>query len=203
MNKYIIRSMISLTVILFVLSGCSSDDNGAAPMEPEDIPFTAGVSSGIDVYFSNLLQPDSTMRNFPHITRRPIDINNDFVVDFEITSREDTAGAIHIRYTSITAKDSNMVAVNSDDDGFVRIYSQNDSLESDSWRISDNDYLAYRLELTSDTIETGNWNGIEDKFIAVMVLQQEFYYLGWIEVSIQEYDNYIFYNFASKKFERE
>ncbi|MGB6648142.1 MAG: hypothetical protein WBG01_06350, partial [Bacteroidota bacterium] len=100
--------------------------------------------------------------------------------------------------------DSTWVA--DDFDSEIRVFSANDTLwvnaESWTWVTSpDKDKMPLAILLRDGQIdeEWGKWNGEENKYVGLKLTVGGEDYLGWIELTVADYDNYIIFNFASKK----
>ena len=177
---------------------CSDDDSGT----PEDpTTFIAGQTSGSNVFFSNLASPDETARDETHTTVREVDINNDQIIDFEITASELNTVNVVIKLLSITTEGQNAVAVNKNPAANPRIFQQGDTIRiaDEEWVSEVEEYVLASQEVTSaGTTEGGNWNGQRNRYLAVWVRKDGQNILGWIELSVEDFDNYTFHNYASK-----
>lgn len=185
--------------VLIAFSACGDDDPSGAPEDPTT--FIAGRTTGTNVFFSNLASPDETAVDQTHTTTREVDINNDQIIDFEIISSELNTVNVVIKLLSITTEGQNSVAVNKNPAANPKIFQQGDTI-----RIADEDWVNQVQEYTlagqevssAGTTELGNWNGQRNRYLAVWVRKDGENILGWIELSVDNFDNYTFHNYASK-----
>ncbi|MGB5873999.1 MAG: hypothetical protein WBH56_09750 [Bacteroidota bacterium] len=190
------------------LQGCSNEDDLILPLPGDEVQqpfFLTGQSSGTDVFFSNIVPPETIFVDINHTTTTPLDVNNDLIQDYEIISFQNNQGNQEFRGVEIKQlADSTWVA--DDFDSEIRVFSANDTLwvnaESWTWVTSpDKDKMPLAILLRDGQIdeEWGKWNGEENKYVGLKLTVGGEDYLGWIELTVADYDNYIIFNFASKK----
>ena len=183
---------------LIAFSACGDDDSG----DPEDPSiFIAGRTTGTNVFFSDLASPDETSRDETHTTVREVDINNDQIIDFEITASELNTVNVVIKLLTINTLGQNSVAVNKNPAANPRIFQQGDTIRiaDEDWVSQADEYILAGQEVTTaGTTELANWNGQRNRYLAVWVRKDNENILGWIELSVEDFDNYTFHNYASK-----
>ena len=186
------RRVLGLLAIVSVafLIACGSDD-GDGGITQEQRELRMGESSGSNILFSGLASPLVLARNDVHSNVRDIDLNNDGVDDVSIRAYEEFAGDKGLTFS--TLNDSTRVSVVNNQ---VKPLSEGDiiTIDSESWGSAESVVLA---ELISGT-PGGNWNGLGRRYIAIRMDIGIRRFLAWIEISVEEYDNYSFYNVALK-----
>ena len=184
---------------LIAFSACGDDDSSGDPEDPTT--FIAGRTTGTNVFFSDLTSPDETAKDEPHTTVREVDINNDQIIDFRITASELNTVNLVIKLLSITTQGQNSFAVNKNPAANPKIFQQGDTIRiaDEDWESQAEEYILAGQEVTgTGSTELGNWNGQRNRYLAVWVRKDGENILGWIELSVEDFDNYTFHNYASK-----
>ena len=83
-----------------------------------------------------------------------------------------------------------------DQNGGVKVLSERDvvTTASETWVDADALPLAELIGQTTNEL----WNGLQNRYVAVRIDINNTRYPGWIELSVDNYDNYTFHNYAVK-----
>ncbi len=175
--------------IAYLLSAC----NNESEIAEEFTQLIMGDTTSDNIISSNLSAPITTALNLVHSSPRPINLNFDLTFDVTLLAYQNFNGN---RGLTVSTNDIN-VRVSVNDDGDVQALNAGDivTLTSENWVNADNLPLAV---LTGQSV-TGLWNGLDNKFLAVRIDVLGKKFLGWIELSVSEYDNYTFHNFVIKE----
>ena len=178
-------AMATMTLLL----ACGGDDDGGG-ITDEQRQLVMGQSEGIGVFHTGLDDPLVLARDQPHSIVREFDLNSDEVNDILIRAYQDFNGNKGLTIT--TANDSTRVLVNTD--GLVTPLEEGDivTIESTTWSMLDQAPLA----VSEGGNTTGIWNMAGRRYVAVRMDIGISRFLAWIELSVEDYDNYSFYNFA-------
>lgn len=176
--------------IMTLLLACGGDDDGGG-ITDEQRQLVMGQSEGVGVFHTGLEDPLVLARDAVHSNVRELDLNNDGVIDIAIRAFEEFGGNPK-GLTITTTNDSTRVLMNAS--GQVTPLEEGDviTIESTTWTMVDQSPLAVLEGGTT----TGVWNMAGRRFVAVRMDIGISRFLAWIELSVEDYDNYSFYNLA-------
>jgi hypothetical protein len=176
--------MIAVSALL----SCGSDDGGGITDEQRQL--VMGQETGIGLFFSDFPGPLVLSRDNVHSNVRELDINSDGVVDIELRAYQDFGSDRGLTLT--TANDSTTVSL--DAQMAVKALEEGDivTIASETWGPAD----ALALAVNDGGVVSGNWVGNGNRFIAYRIDIGNSRFLGWIEISVEDFDNYSLYNFA-------
>lgn len=180
---------------------------------PDDSDFFKAGQVEDALYYSDFAQPDSILINQIHRHSNPVDIDNDGIIEFDIISNEERVTVTdynqnereyYVKTLYLSKRKENVqVSVESIDiTNYVGIISKNTSLSFDHqvWNTLDSVKIFCQWERNIDagfSYDFGIWNNQSNKYFAVNFQHEGKTIIGWVEISILEYDNYILHNFAS------
>lgn len=179
-----------LLSILFLVSSCGDDDEGGFTEEQRQL--VMGDATSTNIVSLGLTSPIEVSLDQVHITSRELDINFDQEIDITLSAYEEFSGNKGLTLNT----ESMEVRVSVDGDGNVKALAEGDvvTTTSETWGNAESLPLAV---LTGQTI-TGVWNGLQNRYVAVRIDINNAKYLGWIELSVDSYDNYSFHNYVVK-----
>ncbi len=185
------RSLKPLLIlsILYLLSAC----NNESEIAEEFTQLVMGDTTSDNIISADLPAPITTALNLVHSSPRPISLNFDLTFDVTLLAYQSFNGD---KGLTISTNDINVrISVNADGD--VQPLNAGDivTATSENWVNADNLPLAV---LTGQSV-TGLWNNLDNKYLAVRIDTLGRRFLGWIELSLSEYDNYTFHNFVIKE----
>lgn len=183
---------LSLLSLIIVLSACGGDDDSGISEEQQQL--VMGDATGTGVVQLGLTAPITIAQDQVHITQRELDINFDGIIDITIRAFEEFGG--NPKGLTVTTNNTE-TRILLDGNGVVMALNSGDivTVLSETWAFSDQLPLA----LLSGQNTTGLWNGVQNKFMAVRMDIGGSRFLAWIELSVADYDNYSFHNYALKQ----
>lgn len=187
-----ILKRLTMLSIIVILSACGSDDGSGISEEQQQL--IMGDATGTGVVQLGLTAPITVAKDQVHITTRELDINFDGETDITIRAYEEFGGSA--KGLSITTNNTD-TRILLDGNGDVTALNSGDivTVLSETWGFSDQLPLAVLMDQTT----SGLWNGLQNKFVAVRIDTGGNRFLAWIELSVANYDNYSFHNFALKQ----
>lgn len=184
-----IQSLVLLS-ILYLLSSCGDDDAGGFTEEQQQL--VMGDATSTNVVSLGLTSPIVVSRDEVHITSRELDVNFDQEIDITLSAYEEFSGN-----KGLTLNTENVnVRVSVDEAGNIKALTEGDivTTTSETWVNAATLPLAVLMEQTT----TGVWDGLQNRYVAVRIDIDNAKYLGWIELSVDSYDNYSFHNYVVK-----
>lgn len=190
-------------VLLFVLNGCQKDNT----MGPDEFLVQVGTLEN-STYASYLVKPDTVFFNTFHNTPREIDLDGDLECELCLVSAEyctnSTTIVRELKIVSGTTRADNIsiVSVNPNPPYMAKQFSPGSMIDINkefSYYLSTELVLSrysYDLQSGSEVFE-GNWNGKSEKCLIVRYEKDGITYSAWVELSVLQYDNYVFHNFAT------
>jgi hypothetical protein len=195
--KYILLILVSASLIM----SCGKEDEDTG-----DYFIVMGHSSGA-YFFSDLTHPDTTYLENTHIDKREIDLDGDFAKELYLVSTYTEANDTIIRSLTLElhpqADTSLKVALTDDPEIFnVDYYFDGERVDADlenMTRISGEFILAKYEKIISTGAENteGEWNGRQENYFLVSFYNGNDRYFSWVNVSVSDYDKYIFYDYAT------
>lgn len=192
---------ISFFIMATVLFSCKEDDEEVTPQDPAD-QFLVGKTTGDNVFYAPL--PDDKISLIPaenEMDTLNIDFNFDGVNDIKFqVARQIQEDTIFTSYVAVSALNGSEIAIVDSTDFIQRFnYSAVLVYEDLNWETPDLKFMASQYISPSDTIETGNFNNLENQYFSV-TCYDEFnqQYLGWIKVTVRDYQRLYIYGYATK-----
>lgn len=183
--------ILSLLLLVTLAFSCGNDDGDG--ISEEQRQFIMGDATGTNVISLGLTTPLVQNNDAVHISPRELDINFDQEADVLLRAFEEFGGFSK----GLTLTTLNMeTRVSVDENGDIKALSQGDIITatSETWVNADALPLAELMGQTTN----GLWNGLQNRYVAVRIDIDNTRYLGWIELSVDSYDNYTFHNYAVK-----
>lgn len=187
MRRY--QWILGLVLLTVAVLSCGSDD-GDGGITDEQRQLIMGQETGIGLFYSNLSVPLVLARDEVHSNVRELDINNDGVVDIELRAYQEFSGNRGLTVT--TPSDSTRISL--DGQMAVKALENGDivTVSTETWGSAD----ALALAVTEAGVVSGNWVGAGTRFIAFRMDIGISRFLGYIEISVEDFDNYSLHNFA-------
>ncbi len=183
--KTLLFTLLTITIV-----SCGSDDGGGITEEQRQL--IMGDDSSENIVSLGLTSPLVLSLDQVHITPRELDINFDQTTDITLNAYEEFSGD-----KGLTLNTESMdVRVSVDANGDIKALNSGDivTATSETWVNAATLPLA---EIAGQTV-SGLWNGLQNKFVAVRIDIGATRYFGWIELSVDNYDNYSLHNYVVK-----
>lgn len=182
--------VLLLLSLVFIVSSCGDDDEGGFTEEQRQL--VMGDATSTNVVSLGLTSPIVVSLDQVHITSRELDINFDQEIDITLSAYEEFSGNKGLTLNT----ESVDVRVSVDEDGNIKALTEGDAVTttSETWINAATLPLATLMDQTT----TGVWNGLQNRYVAVRIDINNAKYLGWIELSVDSYDNYSFHNYVVK-----
>ena len=192
-----------LPVVLITAVACDDDP------DPDSRDSVLAGETEEALFYSNLQEPDTTLNDNIHTTTREVELDGQPGADLLIISEMDTifdAMDRPIRATkqlsiqSADDADPVLVAINGDT---PRVYgkAQEITRNNTTWLLVTDAKIVLASsdqDLTSgQSVIEGEWNGLKQQFMGVLLPRGSDELIGWIELSVINFDNYVFINNAS------
>lgn len=183
-----IQWILGFAVMAMAVLSCGSDD-GDGGITDEQRQLIMGQETGIGLFYSNLAVPLVLARDEVHSNVRELDINNDGVVDIALRAYQEFSGNRGL--TISTPSDSTRISL---DGQLVKALEAGDivTVSTETWGSAD----ALALAVTEAGTVTGNWVGAGNRFVAFRMDIGISRFLGYLEISVEDFDNYSLHNFA-------
>lgn len=198
------KLLFLLIISIFVLSGCQKELEVA---QPEKQFMEIGNPFGAFI-FSNLPKPDTVFKHKVHVTIRQLDLNGDNSPEIMIFSSQDTLDGVTVVKELKVLKNpaspyTTYIGVESSNPPFfIKAYSDGSYIDLNQIsriKLKTEHTLAsysYNYETKEEYIG-GNWNGRKERSFVVMFESEGISFASWVKITVTEFDNYIFYNYAS------
>ena len=198
------RLIYVLMLFTILLAGCQKDLH-----VPEVDKFVIEIGSASDAYsFSDLVKPDTVYKARKHTTIRQLDLNNDLIPEILLISKQDTInGMLAIKELKIVKNPAISYPVyiaveNPNPPFYIKPFTDRstvDVLKQDRLSLKSEHLLAgYSMDLTTkEEVINGNWNGRKQQSFIIMMESEGISIYSWIKISVTDFDNYIFFNYAS------
>lgn len=172
------------------IQSCSKDDGGGITQEQRQ--FVMGESEGNAVFHTGFVAPLVLARDNVHSHLRELDLNSDGEIDVHIRAFQDFNGDRGLTISTVNAE----TRVSLDENGMIKPLENGDivTVDSETWGSAD----ALPLAVIEGSVESGTWNMLGRRFVALRLDIGITRNLSWIEISVEEYDNYTLYNYALK-----
>lgn len=192
-----------LPVILITAVACDDDP------DPNSRDSVLAGETEEALYYSALQEPDTTLNDNIHTTTREVELDGQPGADLLIISEMDTifdAMDRPIRATkqlsirSADDADPILIAINGDT---PRIYgrAQEITRNNTAWLLVSDAKIVLASsdqDLTSgQSVIEGDWNGAIKQFMGVLMPRGSNELLSWIELTVINFDNYVFINNAA------
>ncbi|OEK05285.1 hypothetical protein [Roseivirga misakiensis] len=189
MKKF--QNLLFLSFALLTLA-CGNDDGPGITEEQRQL--IMGDATGDGVVQLGLTAPITVDVDLVHSNTRELDINFDSETDIVVRAYEDFGG--NPRGLTITTSNTS-TRILLDDNGNVRALNAGEvtTVLSTTWAMAD----ALPLAVLDGQTISGIWNGLQNKYVAVRMDVGNSRFLAWIELSVDNYDNYKFHNYALKQ----
>lgn len=187
MRRY--QWILGITLAVVTVLSCGSDDDGGG-ITDEQRQLIMGQETGIGLFFSDLPGPLVLARDEVHSNLRELDINNDGVVDIQIRAYQEFSGNKGL--TISTPSDSTRISL--DAQGAAKALENEDivTILSETWGSAD----ALALAVSEGGMVSGNWVSAGNRFVTFRIDIGISRFLGYIEISAEDFDNYSLHNFA-------
>ena len=185
-KKLSLLSLISLSI------ACGSDDDPGITEEQRQL--VMGDSSSEGIVELGLTTPITVAQDQVHSNVRELDINFDGEIDITIRAYENFGGNPK-GLTLTTSNSATRVLVDGNGDIIALNAGDIATVLSTTWAMVDERSLA----VLDGQVVSGLWNGLQNKYVAVRMDIGTSRFLAWIELSVSNYDNYSFYNYALKQ----
>lgn len=176
-----------LLALVLSIAACGDDEPGITQEQRELIMGDTETASVLGLTAPLVLDRDDI-----HTTPRPLDLNSDGEDDITIFAFQEFNGdkGLHVS----TLNSNTRIAYNENDE--VKPLNAGDivTIESENWQFADESPLA----VTKNGV-FGVWNGLQNRYMAVRIDVNNNRFLVWIELSVSDFDNYSFHNFAFKR----
>ena len=195
--------MLAAGILFLMISGCQKKDC----FVPEGFILEVGTTDN-STYTSNLSVPDTVFHNTFHTTVRHLDLDGDQECELCLVSTETTINSTTIvRELKLVPDPSRTITVsvlvdNPNPPYLVRPYSVGATVDVEqefSLLVNGDLPLArYTVDLLNGKeVFEGNWNGKSEKCLIIKYTEDGTELSAWIELSVTQYDNYVFHNFAT------
>ncbi len=183
-----IQWILGLVLLATAVLSCGSDD-GDGGITDEQRQLIMGQETGIGLFYSNLSSPLVLARDEVHSNVRELDINNDGVTDLALRAYQEFSGNRGL--TISTPSDSVRISL---DGQMVKALEEGDivTISTETWGSAD----ALALAVTDAGTVSGNWVGAGNRFVAFRMDIGISRFLGYLEISVEDFDNYSLHNFA-------
>ncbi len=183
-----IQWILGLVLLATAVLSCGSDD-GDGGITDEQRQLIMGQETGIGLFYSNLSSPLVIARDEVHSNVRELDINNDGVTDLALRAYQEFSGNRGL--TISTPSDSVRISM---DGQMVKALEEGDivTISTETWGSAD----ALALAVTDAGTVSGNWVGAGNRFVAFRMDIGISRFLGYLEISVEDFDNYSLHNFA-------
>lgn len=177
-----------MAVAVVVLS-CGSDD-GDGGITDEQRQLVMGQETGIGLFYSNLSAPLVLARDDVHSNVRELDINNDGVTDIELRAYQEFGSNRGL--TINTPSDSTRISL--DAQMAVKALEDGDivTILSETWGSAE----SLPLAVSEAGTVSGNWVDAGNRYVAFRIDIGNSRFLGYLEISVEDFDNYSLHNFA-------
>lgn len=198
------RLIYAFMFFAILLAGCQKD-----LQLPEVDKFVIEIGNTSDAYsFSDLAKPDTVYKAKRHTTIRQLDLNKDLIPEVLIISKQDTVNGMLVMKDLKIVKNPAInypifIAVENPNPPFyIKPFTDRstvDILKQDRFSLKSEHVLAsYSKDLSTDQeVITGNWNGRKQQSFIIMMESEGISIYSWIKITVTDFDNYIFYNYAS------
>lgn len=197
--------LLILLMLSVILIGCNKDDNND-PDVPAGYQLQIG-STGNAIFYSNLQMPDTTNIEGQHFTTREISLDGDTITELFIISEMDSIDN-EIVFKSLR------IQKNPDFNGTIKTYlngalsllspeyfTDGEIVIIGEWlyQIDQVVYLAQKTDnyVANEEEYMGIWNGANQLYFIIELEKEGKFYVSWVKISVPDYDNYIFYNYAT------
>ncbi|MFY0592687.1 hypothetical protein [Roseivirga sp.] len=188
------NSIYKLPLLCFalLLVACGNDDGGGITDEQRQL--VMGDASGEGIVQLGLNSPITVQIDAVHSNVRELDINFDNEIDIIIRAYEDFGG--NPKGLTITTNNTS-TRILLDESGNVAPLNAGETTTvlSTTWGMAN----SLALAVLDGQTTTGLWNGLQNKYVAVRMDIGTSRFLAWIELSVSDYDNYSFHNYALKQ----
>lgn len=183
-----IQWILGLVLLATAVLSCGSDD-GDGGITDEQRQLIMGQETGIGLFYSNLSSPLVLARDEVHSNVRELDINNDGVTDLALRAYQEFSGNRGL--TISTPSDSVRISM---DGQMVKALEEGDivTISTETWGSAN----ALALAVTDAGTVSGNWVGAGNRFVAFRMDIGISRFLGYLEISVEDFDNYSLHNFA-------
>lgn len=183
-----IQWILGLVLLATAVLSCGSDD-GDGGITDEQRQLIMGQETGIGLFYSNLSSPLVLARDEVHSNVRELDINNDGVTDLALRAYQEFSGNRGL--TISTPSDSVRISL---DGQMVKALEEGDivTISTETWGSAN----ALALAVTDAGTVSGNWVGAGNRFVAFRIDIGISRFLGYLEISVEDFDNYSLHNFA-------
>jgi len=183
------RTLGLLAILAVTFLACGGDDDGGG-ITDEQRQLVMGQSEGVGLFFTGLTDPLVLARDEVHSNVREFDLNSDGVIDISIRAFQEFSGNKGL--TISTENDSTVVSLTTDT--VIKALEEGDivTLTTETWGAADQ--LPLAVSESGNT--TGVWNMLGRRYVAVRMDIGNSRFLAWIELSVEDFDNYSFYNLA-------
>ena len=182
------KHTIYLLLVLFLsLTSCGDDDPEITQDQRELIMGDEETTTVLGLNAPLVLDRDDI-----HTTPRTFDLNSDGEDDITLFAFQEFNGDKGLHVTTLNTN----TRIAFDDNDNVKPLNEGDvvTIESESWKFADEAPLA-----VSQGGVFGVWNGLQNRFMAVRIDVNNNRFLAWVELSVDDFDNYSFFNFAFKR----
>lgn len=204
---------LSIVALILIAFSCDNDIFNKEDKKRDSV--RAGEKLNALVY-TNKPSPDVTAKDGIHETK----------IDFSTGAVENTNDLSFIAYEDTTYVENSKVALKfvkglkieqidslpydvfvASDTSEVKVYSEHEYINyyQQKWypiKYKNPKILTeYKIEFDpqKETI-SGSWNKQEEKYIGIMAVTKEKTTIGWIKISVSDYDNFTYFNSAVYKF---
>lgn len=182
----------TLLPLIIVISACGSDDSSGISEEQQQL--IMGDATGTGVVQLGLASPITVAQDQVHITVRELDVNFDGATDITIRAYEEFGSGTK-GLTVTTNNTETRVLLDGNGDPIALNSGDIVTVLSETWNFANELPLA----VLAGQNTTGLWNGLQNKFLAIRIDTGGNRFLAWIELSVDNYDNYSFHNLALKQ----
>lgn len=201
------KTLFLLYVAIAASLMLSSCDNDPEPSARDSI--LTGESEGA-LFYSNLVEPDTTLNDNIHVTTREVELDGEPGADLLIVAEMDTIldadnnPVSATKRLSIRAADgANPISVAVLGTNSVRVYgaAQFITFNNTAWLLVTDDPIT--LASSSQNLTTGQseiegeWNGQIQQYMGLLLQGETAVLMSWVELSVLSFDNYVFHNSAT------
>lgn len=196
--------LLAIFFLSFIFIGCNPDDDNTDV--PSGYQLQIGNTGGA-IFYSNLQMPDTTNVEGQHYTTREISLDGDTIAELFIISEMDSIDN-EIVFKSLR------IQKNLDFNGTIKTYlngalsllspeyfADGEIVIIGEW-LYQIDQLVYLAQITDNYVANeeeymGIWNGANQLYFIIELEKEGKSYVSWVQISVPDYDNYIFYNYAT------
>lgn len=182
-----------LSILSFTLLACSSDDGPS--ITPEQRQLIMG-DDGDGILTLGLESPITIARDDVHSNLRELDLDQNDLIDIAILAYEEFAGDKGLIVSTPNTDNDAELIVN--ENGMVIPLTSGEIVKFDEGTWAAVNEAALAVFNASDNSTAGLWNGLDNRFIALRMQNNNTRYLAWVELSVSDHDNYSFHNYGIK-----